>query len=747
MEGTTMSRCLAHPIAIVVLGLSLAFAGPAISASPAWTSIGPPVPAIEGPVAVDPSTGTIYVGTFGGGVLKSTDRGATFATVNNGLTGTSQAVTSIAMDPVNPDIVVVGSGDGGIHRTLDGGATWLPTSEVGTNVVFVTVDPFDTRLWYAGYAIGNAASIIKSVDRGATWTTSDAGIPATTIWSIVADPVHPGVLYAGSGDAGAFKSTDGGASWRPLSIQPIVWCLAIDPTRPDVVYAGVNGDGVFKSTDAGATFTRVGSPDAGVVLALAVDPTAPDRVWAGTISGGLAVSEDGGATWTATSVRSGNVLSLAVTVDGDVFAGTGVDGVLTNAPLETPDAGGSFRAHGRGKPFRPLASAELAAINAQNVVSVTVDPRESTRLLLGTNDGGLLESHDDGRSWKVAGKGFLSRASRKAVFDSGPPRRILVGSFNGGGLFISTNDGAAWTRHLFGSPAVYVWTSAVDPETGAIYAGTRGEGLWRSTDDGGSFARIDGGTMPQVRTIAFDAARPGRVLVGGNKGIWRSSDGGATFAKVAAAFTLSLSIDPSDPDVVYAATQTLGVYKSTDGGQSFAASNDGLTFMRMSRSGVVAIDPSNPSTLYASTEGGGVFKSRDAGATWAPVNDGLGDLTVFGLTLDAGQPNVLYAAGPHGVYRTETGAETTSVLQPASMSGKVRWYGGAPVPSATVSCQRQSATVAADGSYSLSGLHSGEEDATVEYSSVTDKGEMVTEQLLQRVTIRPGANTVDFWVY
>jgi photosystem II stability/assembly factor-like uncharacterized protein len=277
--------------------------------------------------------------------------------------------------------------------------------------------------------------------------------------------------------------------------------------------------------------------------------------------------------------------------------------------------------------------------------------------MLSTNDGGLLDSRDGGRSWSQAGRGFLSRASRRAVFDPRNPARILVGSFNGGGLYVSDDGGVNWTRRVFGSPGVYVWTSAVDALTGTIWAGTRGEGLWRSVDDGAHFTRVTSLTMPQVRAIAVDPARPGRVLVGGNTGIWRSTDGGATFKRSSTTFTLSLTVDPSDPDVIWAAAQTAGVSRSTDGGLTFAPRSSGMTFTRMSRSGVVAVDPSNPSVVYAATEGGGVFKSRDAGASWSSVNAGLGDLNVYGLTLDPKDPNVLYAAGPHGVYKTETGAE------------------------------------------------------------------------------------------
>ena len=205
---------------------------------------------------------------------------------------------------------------------------------------------------------------------------------------------------------------------------------------------------------------------------------------------------------------------------------------------------------------------------------------------------------------------------------------------------------------MFGSPAVYVWTVAVDPFTRAIYGGTKGEGLWRSTDDGATFTRIDGKLMNQARSIAF---AEGSLFVGANPGLWRSLDNGATFTKVAAPFTLNVSLDPTRPGVVYAETQTAGVWKSTDGGTTFAAINSGLTSLRMSRSTPVQVD--RDGTLYASTEGAGVFKSTDAGATWRAVNDGLSELTVFGLTLDVNQPGVLYATGAHGVFKTTTGGE------------------------------------------------------------------------------------------
>lgn len=648
-------------LTLVVIAVSLATAA---ADTQAWVNLGPSPPAIEGPVAADPVSRTIYIGTFGGGILKSTDHGQTFLPANTGLP--SLDITSIAMNPRNANHLVAGTGGNGIVRTVDGGASWTVSSGSGPLPVFLAVDPINSDVFYAGYGVGNTAAIQKSVNGGADWVKADSGIRAgTTVWSIVPDPNEPGVVYAGTGNAGGFKSTNSGTSWLPMPIQPVVWALAVDPRDSRIVYAGVNGDGVFKSTDAGATFARAGSPEAGVVLALVVDPTDSSHLYAGTISGGVAMSTDGGATWRKTSVRDGIIVSLSILTDGTTYVGTAFDGAFVSRHdrgRRRAETGDEDRPPRSAKSknehqFYQIAGNELRAINSQNVYSITVDPLDSRHLILGSNDGGLIGSMDGGVTWKDVGKGLLSRSPRKAVYSQKIPGRIWVGSFEGGGLYSSDDNGAQWNRHAFGSPGIYVWTVEVDPHSGAIYAGTKGEGLWRSIDGGSTFSRIDGGTIPQVRYVAFDPVTPGRIIVASISGIWRSLDGGGTFAKVAAPATLTMMFDSANPNIVFAGTQTLGVYKSIDGGATFGPSNSGITTLRMSRSSAIQMDPRSHATIYAGTEGGGVFKSIDAGATWTAINSGLTQLSVFGIALDETQPDVLYAVGPGGVFRTTTAGQ------------------------------------------------------------------------------------------
>ncbi len=626
--------------------------GSAYSRARGWRPIGPGPAPIEANIASHAPSRTIYIGSFGG-VLKSTDGGVTFVAANNGIEGLG--ATAMAMAPNDPNVVYVGTA-GGTFKTTDGAATWNVTNG-DFNALSMAMDPTNPNIVYAG---GNGF-LTKTIDGGDTWDPAMEGMVNPTVFCLSIDPSNPSVVYAGTTGEGGFKSVDGAATWTPLDIDTTVWSLLVDPTNSNVVYAGSNGNGVFKSTNAGATFVRVGSPRVGVVLSLA---KSGDRLYAGTASEGVSVSEDGGATWKNTGVAEGLALVLSADSSGAVYLGTNFEGAFVlraggdhHRDWELASAG---EARGEDNRWRRLAWKNLKDCNCESGHAIVIDPSDDRHVFFSTNDGGLLVTEDGGRSWQDGGRhGLFSRAPRGIAFDPQQPRRVYAGSFTGGGFYKSEDHGRHWKRRLFGSATVYVAGVTVDPVDHTIYVSTyrSDDGIWKSTDFGETFTRIDrapGAPAGEYlglsgRGIAVDPHNHTTVFHAGDSGVWRSQDAGASWVNVVVDSNTQVTVDPTDSSIVYATGQS-GVFKSTDGGDSFVLKFEEL----ISRTACVQIHPRHHDTLYVGT-GDGVFKSADGGETW--FNVGLDFAGVNGLALDLDNPNILYASTEASVFRTVTGGQ------------------------------------------------------------------------------------------
>jgi photosystem II stability/assembly factor-like uncharacterized protein len=158
----------------------------------AWTSIGPEGGWIYA-LAVDPTTPTtLYAGTYGGGVFKSTDGGATWSAVNTGLT--NKSVWALAIDPTAPNTLYAGT-YGGVFKSTNGGASWSAVNSGLTNtaVFALAIDPTDSNTLYAGTYGGG---VFKSINGGTTWSATGAG--PTNVLALAIDPSTPTTLYAGT---------------------------------------------------------------------------------------------------------------------------------------------------------------------------------------------------------------------------------------------------------------------------------------------------------------------------------------------------------------------------------------------------------------------------------------------------------------------------------------------------------------------------------------------------------------------
>lgn len=424
-----------------------------------------------------------------------------------------------------------------------------------------------------------------------------------SIRALVIDPASPATVYAGTADAGAFKSTNGGQSWSQINNGLFfrdIHAMAIDPATTSTLYAGTFGGGIFKSTDSGETWQSLNSVLSNRIYALAIDPHAPATIYAATDGSGIFKSTDGGNSWQ---------LSLA-----DYYAWT-----------------------------------------------IAIDPVTPSTLYAGT-PAGVYKTTDAGGSWRLAG--LTGTDVRTITVSPQAPGTIYAGSY-GKGLFKSTNGGADWSK-VAGLASTRVQSVAIDPAAeNTVYAGTYGEGVFKSTDGGNSWSQRDTAIRTSsVYALAIDPGTPATIYAGAvHGGVWKSVNQGDEWSAVNAGLTAAginaLALDPGDPATVYAGTRYGGLFKTTDNGNSWISAGQGLGDNNIL---AVTIDPTDAATLYAGTSGAGAFKSTDEGASWYPINQGLTSFTVTGvncLVVDPSAPNILYA-GTHGgsVYKSTNGGDS-----------------------------------------------------------------------------------------
>ncbi|MGV8039065.1 MAG: WD40/YVTN/BNR-like repeat-containing protein [Thermoanaerobaculaceae bacterium] len=236
--------------------------------------------------------------------------------------------------------------------------------------------------------------------------------------------------------------------------------------------------------------------------------------------------------------------------------------------------------------------------------------------------------------------------------------RLLASGGMGGGVFVSTDGGATWSRRNVGGFAVT--GLAVDPfSPSTLYAvASSSWGVYKSTDAGETWQAVSQalGTNQDKRAVAVDPKDPKVVLAGGFKGLVRSGDAGATWAELSLKagtqpWVYSIAVDPTSSLTIYVGTE-LGVYRSTNGGSSFAPATTGIGAVHVN---ALLIDPASPARVWAGTQSG-VFVSTNGGTSWSPVTTGAGAAAVRALARDLGA-GVLWAGTSSGpLCSTDNGA-------------------------------------------------------------------------------------------
>ncbi len=238
-------------------------------------------------------------------------------------------------------------------------------------------------------------------------------------------------------------------------------------------------------------------------------------------------------------------------------------------------------------------------------------------------------------------------------------------------LVLKAQDGLEiWTTTTNSVGPVYAM--AIDPSNSSImYTGSSTVGIYKTTDGGTSWNTANTGLLnTAVLSLAISASNP-QILYAGtnygtNDGVYKTTDGGGSWTRLVNGIQetqkgiQAISVDPTNPDVAYIAVfdgvsdSPVGLYKTSDGGNNWNASNNGVGAIKNFLS--LAIDPVNPNNVYAgtsfavatSTGPSTIYKSTDAGANWTEVNNGLPldptDINpVRTLSISSADPNVVIA--------------------------------------------------------------------------------------------------------
>lgn len=349
-------------------------------------------------------------------LLRSTDGGRSWR--HRGPLPGDCAAEGLAVHPGDPETVYVYCGSG-LLRSRDGGRSWeVPAPELPVSYYLeLPVDPLvihPTRpaVLYAGTP---EAGIYRSEDGGDRWRPASAGVRQAWVQQLVFHPHDPSILHALT-RVGIEGTRDGGGSWRSLGTLPHPGvpplALAVHPSRPSTLFLGLSG-GLYRSTDGGAGWSRVLD---GLVRAVVIDPTTPSRIYAGS-SGGLFRSLDGGATWSRTLDRWVIELDLDPARPRVLYASS--PGSMIRQPT-------TFRSTDGGSTWQQLTEA---------LFGLQIAPGEPSTLYWNGQ-----RSDDGGETWVPIP--FPAAASGEMVV---VPRRPAVLYTGGpGGLFRSADGGDTW---------------------------------------------------------------------------------------------------------------------------------------------------------------------------------------------------------------------------------------------------------------------------------------------------------------
>lgn len=570
-----------------------------------WTSHSPFGTTVTS-IAADATGQTLYVGTSGSGLYKSTDAGEHWEIV-----GDAQAanVTALAVDPLDPQAVVAGTADSFVYTTTDGGASWIAHQTIAIPLSLQTAD--HGRLIYLDVRY----AALRSTDGGGHWD-ENPNVLQKNILSLVQ---INGRTFAGT-DLGVYY-TDDWVTWTGPAAFPIARVPAIAGVPGTSTVLAAANDNVLRSDDFGLTWQML--PSTGLSGAAINALAAPDRqsVYAATDDGVLRFDGNQWVTF------------------GDALRGSRVDTVIgaANQSLIAATSRGVFKTPASVATWRPAQHGfGRAAANDASVVPSDPD------VVIAATEAGIVKSVDQAETWHTT----LGDAANHVRVSAGAPATMYATTTTT--IEKSTDSGEHWqgiktTRMTSGFDISADGRTVYAALSDHLVRSDDGGATWSAADDGLNmyYAFYNDFTAP---AIAVDPTNSMTALESEWDGIYRTDKGGKPWALVAQLASLPLAIDPNQPSRVYGAGYGgRGLRTSTDAGKNWVLD----TFPLDERIRALAVSRSD-SSVYVGTMSGHVYVRRAGETVWTRIDAGLSG-SVNGIAVSA-SGTVLYAATTRGVF-------------------------------------------------------------------------------------------------
>jgi len=598
----------------------------------------------------------VYAGTQWAGLFVSGNAGKSWRAILPG-----DFSNRLAFDAISSDVMYFSGDSAQFYRTEDGGQTWEPIPalfrpENGCYTVRAAAHPTATGVIYAGTGgcgdipvLPGEGGIFYSEDYGVNWVTRTQGLTDTDVVDIAFHPTDPLTMALATRSGNVFSTTNGGKNWalaskidhdlRRIYISPnatnAVWAVPEIPYNPAVPAY------LYRSSDLTAweVITLTGDPlPFGGIWGLTF---APGEIWAAGDWGYF--SEDGGETWSPVVDESHELMgirSFAIdpTDPSVMYAAGSARGVLRSL-----DGGATWAETNEG----------LAALTTRDVAAT---PGQPDLVYVETFEYGLLRSDNGGYAWQgLDVTKFGAPKGELVAVDPYSTTRVYYPqscSDDNPCSWYSADRGSSWHEVQIGLPVTYTgWTGeltaiATHPlVSGTLFAGvgfyedrsdfdggTEPCGVYRSLDHGESWAFM--GPTPaisEVHDFAFDAVDPDLIYAAtAGDGLWRTEDGGMSWANVPISDTQSpvyvpaMATHPDVPGKIYVRTYSYAespnpepeLWVSEDAGETWELL--GYVFLGVD----LIISPPVPDqvaySLYTGCEPG-LCRSDDDGKSWEPV--------------------------------------------------------------------------------------------------------------------------------